>query len=59
MGGFVRRVVSSPVVQPVQPKPKPKPKQSNLTHGAGGKLLNPDGTVNKEATRDNVAHLNK
>ena len=40
-------------------KPKPKPKQSNLTHGAGGKLLNPDGTVNKEATRDHVSHLNK
>ena len=25
MGGFARRVISSPVVQPVQPKPKPKP----------------------------------
>ena len=32
-------------------------KESNLTHGAGGKLLNPDGSVNKEATRENVAHL--
>jgi len=39
--------------------PKPDPKQSDLTHGAGGKLLNPDGTVNKEATRSHVAHLNK
>ena len=38
---------------------KPEERQSNLTHGAGGKLLNSDGTVNKEATRDNVAHLNK
>ena len=25
MGGFARRVISSPVVQPVQPNPKPKP----------------------------------
>ena len=34
---------------------KTPPKQSELTHGAGGKLLNPDGTVNKEATEENVA----
>tara|TARA_B100001094_G_scaffold177900_1_gene171902 strand:- start:352 stop:666 length:315 start_codon:yes stop_codon:yes gene_type:complete len=34
-------------------------KESNLTHGAGGKLLNLDGSVNKEATRDNVADLLK
>ena len=40
-------------------KVAPSKKESKLTHGAGGKLLNPDGTVNKEATRDNVAHLNK
>ena len=33
--------------------------QSNLTHGSGGQLLNQDGTVNEEATRDNVVHLNK
>ena len=25
MGGFARKIISSPVVQPVQPKPKPKP----------------------------------
>lgn len=37
----------------------PSKKESNLTHGSGGKLLNPDGTVNEEATRSNVAHLNK
>ena len=37
----------------------PSKEESDLTHGAGGKLLNPNGTVNKEATKDNVAHLNK
>jgi len=34
-------------------------KEGNLTHGAGGKLLNQDGSVNEEATRENVAHLLK
>tara|TARA_R110002020_G_scaffold436980_1_gene647163 strand:+ start:248 stop:550 length:303 start_codon:yes stop_codon:yes gene_type:complete len=35
----------------------PSEEESKLTHGAGGKLLNPDGTVNKEATRENVENL--
>tara|TARA_R100001594_G_C3882305_1_gene226273 strand:+ start:60 stop:362 length:303 start_codon:yes stop_codon:yes gene_type:complete len=37
----------------------PSKEESELTHGIGGKLLNPDGTVNKKATRENVAHLKK
>jgi len=32
-------------------------KQSDLTHGSGGELLNPNGTVNKKATKQNVANL--
>ena len=32
-----------------------KKEKSDMYHGAGGKIMNPDGTVNKEATEENVA----
>ena len=35
----------------------PKKKESDLYHGKGGKVMNPDGTVNIEATKKNVEHL--
>jgi hypothetical protein len=34
-------------------------KRKDLYHGEGGKIMNLDGTVNKKATRENVAHLKK
>ena len=34
-------------------------KTEEMYHGAGGKVMNPDGSVNVEATRANTAHLNQ
>ena len=36
----------------------PPKKEDGSYHGEGGKIMNKDGTVNEEATRRNVAHLN-
>ena len=35
----------------------PTKPESKTYHGAGGKVMNPDGTVNEEITASNVAHL--
>ena len=37
----------------------PKKKSTGTYHGVGGKIMNPDRSVNKEKTTKNVAHLNK
>ena len=34
-----------------------KRKDTGTYHGEGGKIMNPDGTVNKEKTRQNVANI--
>ena len=47
-------------------KPKPSTKKTTVKkdknetyHGAAGKIMNEDGTVNKTASRENTAHLGK
>jgi len=34
-------------------------KVEEMYHGAGGKIMNPDGSVNVQATKSNVEHLNQ
>ena len=38
---------------------KPKAPERNLTHGEGFTLLNPDGTINEEATKSQLANYNR
>ena len=36
----------------------PTAPESKTYHGAGGKVMNPDGTVNEELTKENVKDIN-